>query len=86
MSNQRRNDFLIPLLAVVSDAVAIEGAFLLSYWLRFFSPLTSTFEVTLGIPPLATYVNSSLVFIPVWLFVFQSRGLYRRPQELAPQR
>ena len=87
MSNQRRNDFLIPLLAVISDAVAIETAFLLSYWLRFFSPLTSTFEVTLGIPPLSTYVNSSLIFIPIWLMVFQSRRLYgaRRNSHLSDE-
>ena len=87
MSNQRRNDFLIPLLAVISDAVAIEAAFLLSYWLRFFSPLTSTFEVTLGIPPLSAYMNSSLVFIPMWLLVFQSRRLYgaRRNSHLSDE-
>ncbi|MGA9405779.1 MAG: undecaprenyl-phosphate glucose phosphotransferase [Bacteroidota bacterium] len=87
MSNQRRNDFLIPLLAVVSDAVAIEAAFLLSYWLRFFSPLTSTFEVTRGIPPLTTNVNSSLIFIPMWLLVFQSRRLYgaRRNSHLSDE-
>ncbi|MGA7160111.1 MAG: undecaprenyl-phosphate glucose phosphotransferase [Bacteroidota bacterium] len=87
MSKQRRNDFLIPLLAVVSDAVAIEAAFLLSYWLRFFSPLTSTFEVTLGIPPLSTYINSSFIFIPMWLLVFQSRRLYgaRRNSHLSDE-
>ena len=87
MPNHRRNDFLIPLLAVFSDAVAIETAFLLSYWLRFFSPLTSTFEVTLGVPPLSTYVNSSLIFIPVWLFVFQSRKMYgaRRNSHLSDE-
>jgi exopolysaccharide biosynthesis polyprenyl glycosylphosphotransferase len=87
MSNQRRNDFLIPLLAVISDAAAIEAAFLLSYWFRFFSPLTSTFEVTLGVPPFATYVNSSLIFIPIWLAVFQSRRLYgaRRNSHLSDE-
>jgi exopolysaccharide biosynthesis polyprenyl glycosylphosphotransferase len=87
MSNQRRNDFLIPLLAVISDAVAIEAAFILSYWLRFFSPLTSTFEVTLGIPPFSTYVNSSLIFIPIWLLVFQSRRMYgsRRNSHLSDE-
>ncbi|MCX6136278.1 MAG: undecaprenyl-phosphate glucose phosphotransferase [Ignavibacteriales bacterium] len=76
MSTQRRNDFLIPLLAVLLDIVAIEGAFILSYQFRFFSPLTSVFEVTLGVPPLSDYVVSSLVFIPIWLFFFKSRGMY----------
>lgn len=76
MSSQRRNDFLIPLLTVISDVAAIETAFLVSYWLRFHSPLTSVFEITLGIPSLAGYVYGSFVFIPMWLLVFRSRGLY----------
>jgi exopolysaccharide biosynthesis polyprenyl glycosylphosphotransferase len=76
MSMHRRNDILIPLLTVLSDIAAFEAAFLLSYWLRFFSPLTEYFEVTLGIPPLNSYVAASAVFIPVWLLVFRSRNLY----------
>ncbi len=76
MSQQRRNDFLIPLLAVVSDVIAIEAAFLLSYWLRFYSPLTTVFEVTRGVPPLSGYLVSSIVFIPMWLAVFQWRQMY----------
>jgi len=47
-----RKDALIPLLTVLSDIVAIEGAFLFSYWLRFHSPLTDLFPVELGFPPL----------------------------------
>ena len=76
MSQQRRNDFLIPLLAVVSDVIAIEAAFLLSYWLRFYSPLTSIFEVTRGVPPLSGYILSSIAFMPMWLAVFQWRQMY----------
>ena len=76
MSSQRRNDFLIPLLTVISDVAAIETAFLASYWLRFHSPLATIFEITLGIPPLTGYVYGSFVFIPMWLLVFRSRGLY----------
>jgi len=87
MSQQRRNDFLIPLLAVVSDITAIEAAFLLSYWLRFYSPLTSIFEVTRGVPPLSGYITSSIVFIPMWLAVFQSRRMYgaRRNSHLSDE-
>ena len=87
MSQQRRNDFLIPLLAVVSDIIAIEAAFLLAYWFRFHSPLTSIFEVTLGVPPLSGYINSSFVFIPMWLLVFQSRRMYgtRRNSHLSDE-
>jgi len=76
MSSQTRKDFLIPLLTVLSDIVAVEAAFLFSYWLRFYSPLTSVVPVTLGFPPLDAYVAGSLVVIPVWLFLFNSRRMY----------
>jgi exopolysaccharide biosynthesis polyprenyl glycosylphosphotransferase len=77
MSQARRKDFLIPLLTVLSDAVAIECAFLVSYWLRFGSPLTPLFPAELGIPPLDAYLYGSFVVIPVWLLLFNSRGMYR---------
>jgi exopolysaccharide biosynthesis polyprenyl glycosylphosphotransferase len=73
----RRNDFLIPLLAVASDVLALEAAFVLSYWLRFDSPLTAWFPVELGVPPLDAYLYGSFFVIPAWLFLFKSRGLYR---------
>ncbi len=76
MSKPRRNDFLIPFLTIVLDVAAFESAFLLSYWLRFFSPLTEYFEIPLGIPPVATYLTASVIFIPVFLLVFNSRRLY----------
>lgn len=76
MTKQRKNDLLIPLIAFVSDILAFEAAFLLSYWLRFFSPLAEHFEVTHGIPPVESYVTASLIFIPVFLLVFRSRALY----------
>ena len=77
MPQRQRKDFLIPFLTVVSDIVAIEAAFLVSYWLRFFSPLTGLIPVTLGVPELVAYIEGSLVVIPAWLFLFQSRGMYQ---------
>jgi exopolysaccharide biosynthesis polyprenyl glycosylphosphotransferase len=76
MSKPRKNDLLIPLLAFIADVAAFEAAFLLSYWLRFYSPLTEYFEITLGIPPISSYVAASVVFIPVFILVFRSRRLY----------
>jgi len=73
----RRKDFLIPFLTVSSDALAIEAAFLLSYWVRFHSPLTPFFGVELGVPPLDAYVYGSFFVISAWLLLLQSRGLYR---------
>ncbi|MFA6456855.1 MAG: undecaprenyl-phosphate glucose phosphotransferase [Bacteroidota bacterium] len=76
MSKQRRNDLLIPLLSIVSDVMALEAAFLLSYWLRFYSPLTQYLEITLGVPPIESYITASMVFIPVFVLVFRTRNLY----------
>jgi exopolysaccharide biosynthesis polyprenyl glycosylphosphotransferase len=76
MPHQPRKDFLIPLLTVLADALAIETAFLFSYWARFHSPLTDIVPVTLGIPSLGAYILGSLVVIPVWLFLFHSRRMY----------
>lgn len=76
MSTPRRNDILVPFATVLSDILALESAFLLSYWLRFHSPLTEYFEVTLGIPSLESYIIASVVFIPVFLLVFRSRAMY----------
>ncbi len=72
----KEHGLLIPFLQVISDIAAIEGAFLLSFWLRFRSPLTALFPVTKGIPSLQTYAWSSLPVIAVWLFIFQMNGLY----------
>ena len=77
MTEKSRKDLLIPLLTVLSDALAIELSFLFSYWLRFYSPLTAYAEVTKGFPPLSAYVAGSLVVIPVWLFLFNQRGMHR---------
>ena len=76
MPHTHRKDFLVPLLTVLSDALAIETAFLFSYWLRFHSPLTSSFPVELGLPPLDAYIYGSFVVIPVWLLLFNSRRMY----------
>ncbi|HEY6951397.1 MAG TPA: undecaprenyl-phosphate glucose phosphotransferase [Bacteroidota bacterium] len=75
--NKQRTDFLIPFLTVLFDAVAIEVSFMVSYWLRFYSPLISYAEVTKGFPPLSEYVAGSFVVIPVWLFLFNQRGMHR---------
>jgi exopolysaccharide biosynthesis polyprenyl glycosylphosphotransferase len=80
-SIKRPGDILIPFLTVVSDAVGAELAFLLSYWLRFYSPATRFFPVTMGFAPLEIYIWSSLVAIVIWLLIFKARGMYgaRRP-------
>jgi exopolysaccharide biosynthesis polyprenyl glycosylphosphotransferase len=76
MPRHPKKDFIIPLLTVVADALAIEGAFLFSYWVRFHSPFTSLVPVTLGIPNLEAYIVGSLIVIPTWILLFHSRHMY----------
>lgn len=76
MAHNRRNDFLIPTLAVLFDVAAIELSFILSYWLRFNTTLFEFLPLTEGMPPLRSYILGSMFIIPVWLLLFQSRKMY----------
>ncbi|OGU26881.1 MAG: undecaprenyl-phosphate glucose phosphotransferase [Ignavibacteria bacterium GWA2_54_16] len=76
MPQRPRKDFIVPLLTVIADALAIEGAFLFSYWVRFHSPVNSFIPVTLGIPSLEAYIAGSLIVIPTWILLFHSRRMY----------
>lgn len=82
MAKQRRNDFLIPLLAVLADFTAIIASFYLSFEIRFESVLTAWIPVTKGYPPLAAYLIGGLCIAPVWLFMFSRRKVYRARREV----
>lgn len=74
----RRSDVLIPVLTVLSDALAIEAAFLLAYWLRFRSTVFDALGfVSDQAPPLTGYVLGSFFVVMVWLVLFRSRRMYR---------
>ena len=79
----RRNDFLVPALSVVIDAVAIEAAFILAYSLRFNTSFLKFLPLQETIPPLDIYIYSSLVIIPVWLLIFKSAGMYGARRNIA---
>ena len=76
MAHPRRNDFLIPTLGVLLDALAIELAFLVSYWLRFRTSLLAFLPLREEIPPFRMYVEASLFIVAVWLLLFRSKGMY----------
>ncbi len=83
MAQPRRNDFLIPTLGVVFDALMIEFAFLFSYWIRF---NTSTFHflpLSEETPPLDAYVYGSFIVIPIWLLIFNARNMYGARRNVA---
>lgn len=77
IGESRRGEVIIPFLTVVMDMLAIELAFLFSYWLR----VSSGFFDYLGFvdadaPPIEGYLLGSLFVIPVWLMLFNSRKMY----------
>jgi Undecaprenyl-phosphate glucose phosphotransferase len=77
-SKTSKIEILIPVLTLLSDAISILLAFLISYWTRFFySPFINIFPITKGIPELEGYIQFSLIVIPIWLLIFQSRKMYR---------
>jgi len=71
-----KTDLLIPFIQLATDAGAVIGAFLFSYWLRFHSPMVSVVPVTKGFPAFQVYVLSSLVVFLIWAFVLKSLGMY----------
>lgn len=74
----QRTEFLIPLLNILSDSIAIIGAFIISYYIRFhFPPFIGLFPFMGEIPPLKGYLILALLVLPVWLLIFQSRKLFR---------
>jgi len=71
-------EFLVPLLTILSDIIAIETSFLIAFWVRFhFEPLVKLFPFEGVVPPLSGYIRLSLMVIPVWILIFQSRKMYR---------
>jgi exopolysaccharide biosynthesis polyprenyl glycosylphosphotransferase len=69
-------DVLIPVITILSDIAAIFLSFLISYYLRFYSPLERIFPAG-QIPPISGYLTLCLMVIPVWILIFQSRKMYR---------
>ncbi|HSG27141.1 MAG TPA: hypothetical protein VLA34_01585, partial [Candidatus Krumholzibacterium sp.] len=67
---------LIPFVQVVTDILAIECSLLLSWWVRFHSPLTTIIPVTRGIPPLEIYLLGSAVVTVVLLSILGSYRMY----------
>lgn len=83
MVRRRRNDFLIPTIAVIIDSIAIEFSFLFSYWLRFETTLLNFLPLSEDKPPLDAYVYGSFVIIPIWLVIFNSRKMYGSRRNVA---
>jgi len=78
MTSARRGDFIVPFLTVVTDALAIEASFLLSFWLRFRSTLLDHLGfVREAAPAVQGYLIGSAVVVLAWLMLFDARAMYR---------
>ncbi len=77
MQNTLKRNLLIPSIKLLVDIVAVEAAFLLSYLLRFHSPLTAVFPVTKGFPAFENYLFASLILLPIYIVLFGSFNSYR---------
>ncbi len=76
-SMRRTTDFTIPLLTVLSDAFAVEGAFLLAYAIRFHTLILDSIGFPReDMPGLAAYFQGSLFVVAAWLLLFHSRRMY----------
>ncbi|MBI2441464.1 MAG: undecaprenyl-phosphate glucose phosphotransferase [Lentisphaerae bacterium] len=74
------SDVLASCLAVAGDALAVFGGFLLATWIRFDSGLIPLFHDR---PPLhlySMYAQGAAVGAFLFILIFQSLGLYVRPQ------
>jgi exopolysaccharide biosynthesis polyprenyl glycosylphosphotransferase len=78
MSGMRRTtDFTIPFLTVLSDVIAVEGAFLLAYAIRFHTTVLDTLGFPReDMPGIGAYLQGSVFIVIAWLLLFQSRRMY----------
>lgn len=70
---KKKSHFVLGVVLLTSDLVAINIGLLFSYWLRFYSGLIS---VAYGIPSVSNYVNTLPLISVILLFIMRSYGLY----------
>ena len=57
---------------LLADLGLVAASWLAAYYIRFYT----VFESPLGIPEFDAYLTPLAVILPLWLFMFRSRGLY----------
>ncbi len=72
-TDRQRARLVRPAVLILGDLLALEAAFLATYWFRFHAGL---WPVPLGIPPLGFYLATSLVVLVVFFGIFYALGLY----------
>jgi exopolysaccharide biosynthesis polyprenyl glycosylphosphotransferase len=72
-----KRNLAIPFLKIVIDAISIEAAFIFSFWLRFYSPLTSIIPPSKGLPPFSIYFYFSFYLLVIYIVLFSILRAYR---------
>jgi exopolysaccharide biosynthesis polyprenyl glycosylphosphotransferase len=72
-----RKNLFIPFLKIITDAIALESAFVFSYYLRFQSPIQYIFPVTKGYPPFEQYFIASIFLTTVYITLYSLEHSYR---------
>ena len=67
----------IPLFTILLDVVMIFSAYMLSFYIRFFTPFKTIFPVTEGYPGVYGYINLVVVSLPIWILIFQMNKMYK---------
>jgi len=85
--NRKIYDLISPVVLIAADFCTILLSFLISYWIRFHSPLTQIFPVTKGIPSLSLYLYGFFFIGIVFIISFANAGIYRshRPRLYSDQ-
>ncbi|MFC2093461.1 undecaprenyl-phosphate glucose phosphotransferase [Bacteroidota bacterium] len=76
-SKTSKLELIIPIATILTDSLSIILAFLISYWIRFFSSIDLIFPVVRGYPPLTGYLFFGIVTIPLWIITFHAHKMYR---------
>jgi len=70
-------DVMCSVVALIADAVAVYTGFMIAVWIRFDS---GWIAVTRGHPPRMMYVYAAGVVTLLFLFIFRTLEMYKRPQ------
>jgi Undecaprenyl-phosphate glucose phosphotransferase len=77
---KRRSYFIVGLIYIISDILAINTSFLFSYWFRFYSGVMPTIY---GIPDIGKYIKPLPIITVIIIFIMRSFNLYALKRRLS---
>lgn len=77
MQKSSKTEIVLPLLTILLDMAAIFSAYLISYYVRFFTFYANLFPIEKGLPELKGYIYFALFTMPVWVLTFHNFKMYK---------